>query len=55
MLKFIRSDLSQLNAYKAHPGSDSAEPVAIQFDRLDTLRFTIGNQRKISLDLSTTY
>ena len=35
-LKFIRSDLSQLNAYKPHPGSDSAEPVNIQFDRLDT-------------------
>ncbi|MBD2390195.1 histidinol-phosphate transaminase [Aphanizomenon flos-aquae NRERC-008] len=36
MFKFIRSDLSQFNAYKAHPGSDSAEPVPIQFDRLDT-------------------
>lgn len=36
MFKFIRSDLSQFNAYKAHPGSDSAEPVSIQFDRLDT-------------------
>ncbi|MFM5896194.1 MAG: histidinol-phosphate transaminase [Dolichospermum sp.] len=35
-LKFIRSDLSQLNAYKPHPGSDSAKPVNIQFDRLDT-------------------
>ncbi|MEY2911858.1 MAG: hypothetical protein RLZZ184_1167 [Cyanobacteriota bacterium] len=35
-LKFIRSDLSQLNAYKPHPGSDSNEPVNIQFDRLDT-------------------
>lgn len=35
-LKFIRSDLSQLNAYKPHPGSDSTEPVNIQFDRLDT-------------------
>ncbi|MBD2140933.1 histidinol-phosphate transaminase [Anabaena sp. FACHB-1250] len=34
-LKFIRSDLSQLNAYKPHPGSDSTEPVNIQ-DRLDT-------------------
>jgi histidinol-phosphate aminotransferase len=36
MFKFIRSDLSQFNAYKSHPGSDSAEPVPIQFDRLDT-------------------
>ncbi|MFN6324512.1 MAG: histidinol-phosphate transaminase [Aphanizomenon sp.] len=36
MFKFIRSDLSQFNAYKSHPGSDSAEPVSIQFDRLDT-------------------
>ena len=34
-LKFIRSDLSQLNGYKPHPGSDSSEPVNIQ-DRLDT-------------------
>jgi histidinol-phosphate aminotransferase len=36
MLKFIRSDLSQFTAYKPHPSSDTAEPVATQFDRLDT-------------------
>ncbi|MBD2136800.1 histidinol-phosphate transaminase [Anabaena sp. FACHB-1237] len=36
MLKFIRSDLSQFDAYKPHPGSDTAAPVNIQFDRLDT-------------------
>ncbi|WP_016951516.1 histidinol-phosphate transaminase [Anabaena sp. PCC 7108] len=36
MLPFIRSDLAQFSAYKPHPSSDTAEPVAIQFDRLDT-------------------
>jgi histidinol-phosphate aminotransferase len=36
MLPFIRSDLAQFTAYKPHPSSNSAEPVAIQFDRLDT-------------------
>ncbi|MBW4670703.1 MAG: histidinol-phosphate transaminase [Cyanomargarita calcarea GSE-NOS-MK-12-04C] len=36
MLPFIRSDLAKFTAYKPHPGSDSKEPVAIQFDRLDT-------------------
>ncbi|MEA5627061.1 histidinol-phosphate transaminase [Nostoc sp. UHCC 0251] len=36
MLPFIRSDLAQLNAYKPHPSSDTAESVPAQFDRLDT-------------------
>ncbi|TAF05639.1 MAG: histidinol-phosphate transaminase [Nostocales cyanobacterium] len=36
MLPFIRSDLSQFTAYKPHPSSNTAEPVAMQFDRLDT-------------------
>lgn len=36
MLPFIRQDLAQLCAYKPHPSSDSFEPVANQFDRLDT-------------------
>jgi histidinol-phosphate aminotransferase len=36
MLPFIRSDLSQFTAYKPHPSSHTAEPVATQFDRLDT-------------------
>jgi histidinol-phosphate aminotransferase len=36
MLPFIRQDLAQFSAYKPHPGSDSFEPVATQFDRLDT-------------------
>ncbi|HLP91330.1 MAG TPA: histidinol-phosphate transaminase [Nostocaceae cyanobacterium] len=36
MLPFIRSDLSQFTAYKSHPGSDTAEPVTNQLDRLDT-------------------
>ncbi|WP_353931310.1 histidinol-phosphate transaminase [Okeanomitos corallinicola TIOX110] len=36
MLPFIRSDLAKLTAYKAHPSSNTAEPVAIEFDRLDT-------------------
>ncbi|MBK1989270.1 histidinol-phosphate transaminase [Sphaerospermopsis aphanizomenoides BCCUSP55] len=36
MLPFIRSDLSQFTAYKPHPSSNTAEPVATQFDRLDT-------------------
>ncbi|AFY44407.1 histidinol-phosphate transaminase [Nostoc sp. PCC 7107] len=36
MLPFIRSDLAQFTAYKPHPSSNTAEPVAIKFDRLDT-------------------
>ena len=36
MLPFIRSDLAKFSAYKPHPGSDNAQPVATQFDRLDT-------------------
>ncbi|HYX18995.1 MAG TPA: histidinol-phosphate transaminase [Nostoc sp.] len=36
MLPFIRSDLAKFTAYKAHPSSDTAESVPVQFDRLDT-------------------
>ncbi len=36
MLPFIRSDLAKFTAYKAHPGSSTAEPVPSQLDRLDT-------------------
>jgi histidinol-phosphate aminotransferase len=36
MLPFIRQDLAQFDAYKPHPGSDTNEPVATVFDRLDT-------------------
>ncbi|MBE9004618.1 histidinol-phosphate transaminase [Fortiea sp. LEGE XX443] len=36
MLPFIRSDLAQFTAYKPHPSSNTDEPVATQFDRLDT-------------------
>lgn len=36
MLPFIRSDLTQFSAYKPHPSSNTGEPVATQFDRLDT-------------------
>ncbi len=38
MLKFIRSDLAEFNAYKPHPSSDTAQPVqpSSQLDRLDT-------------------
>jgi histidinol-phosphate aminotransferase len=36
MLPFIRSDLAQFSAYKPHPSSNTAEPVATQFDRVDT-------------------
>ncbi len=36
MLPFIRSDLAKFSAYKPHPGSNTAEPVAMQLDRLDT-------------------
>jgi histidinol-phosphate aminotransferase len=54
-LKFIRADLSQLNAYKAHPGSDSAEPVAIQFDRLDTNESPLDLPPEIKEKLAWTY
>lgn len=36
MLPYIRQDLAQFSAYKPHPGSNSFEPVATVFDRLDT-------------------
>jgi histidinol-phosphate aminotransferase len=36
MLPFIRSDLAQFTAYKPHPSSNTSEPVATKFDRLDT-------------------
>jgi histidinol-phosphate aminotransferase len=55
MLKFIRSNLSQLNAYKAHPGSDNAEPVAIQFDRLDTNESPLDLPPEIKEKLAWTY
>jgi len=54
-LKFIRSDLSQLNAYKPHPGSDSTEPVNIQFDRLDTNESPLDLPPEIKEKLAWTY
>ncbi|MFM7365177.1 MAG: histidinol-phosphate transaminase [Cuspidothrix sp.] len=54
-LKFIRSDLSQLNAYKPHPGSDSSEPVNIQFDRLDTNESPLDLPVEIKAKLALTY
>jgi len=54
-LKFIRADLSQLNAYKAHSGSDSAEPVAVQFDRLDTNESPLDLPPEIKEKLAWTY
>jgi histidinol-phosphate aminotransferase len=36
MLPFIRSDLAQFTAYKPHPSSNTSQPVATKFDRLDT-------------------
>ena len=53
-LKFIRSDLSQLNAYKPHPGSDSTEPVNIQ-DRLDTNESPLDLPPEIKEKLAWTY
>ncbi|MFM7408061.1 MAG: histidinol-phosphate transaminase [Cuspidothrix sp.] len=54
-LQFIRSDLSQLNAYKPHPGSDSSEPVNIQFDRLDTNESPFDLPPQIKEKLAWTY
>jgi histidinol-phosphate aminotransferase len=54
-LKFIRSDLSQLNAYKPHPGCDSTEPVNIQFDRLDTNESPLDLPPEIKEKLAWTY
>ncbi|BAZ16430.1 aminotransferase class I and II [Calothrix sp. NIES-4071] len=36
MLPYIRQDLARFSAYKPHPASDTASPVATVFDRLDT-------------------
>ncbi|MFO5528839.1 MAG: histidinol-phosphate transaminase [Cuspidothrix sp.] len=54
-LKFIRTDLSQLNAYKPHPGSDSSEPVNIQLDRLDTNESPLDLPPQIKEKLAWTY
>ncbi|MEA5619627.1 histidinol-phosphate transaminase [Cronbergia sp. UHCC 0137] len=55
MFKYIRSDLAQLNAYKPHPSSDTAEPVATQFDRLDTNESPIDLPPELKEKLAWTY
>lgn len=54
-LKFIRADLSQLNAYKPHPGGENAAPVNIQFDRLDTNESPLDLPPPIKEKLAWTY
>ncbi|MBW4615087.1 MAG: histidinol-phosphate transaminase [Desmonostoc vinosum HA7617-LM4] len=55
MLPFIRSDLVQLNAYKPHPSSDTAEPVATQLDRLDTNESPYDLPPELKQKLAWTY
>ncbi len=55
MLPFIRQDLAQLCAYKPHPGSDSFEPVATQFDRLDTNESPYDLPAELKQKLAWTY
>jgi histidinol-phosphate aminotransferase len=55
MLPFIRSDLAQLTAYKPHPSSNSTEPLAIQFDRLDTNESSYDLPPEIKEQLAWTF
>lgn len=55
MLPYIRQDLAQLSAYKPHPGSDTAEPVATKFDRLDTNESPYDLPPELKQKLAWTY
>jgi histidinol-phosphate aminotransferase len=55
MLPFIRSDLAQLTAYKPHPSTNSTEPLAIQFDRLDTNESSYDLPPEIKEQLAWTF
>ncbi|MBD2493356.1 histidinol-phosphate transaminase [Nostoc sp. FACHB-280] len=55
MLPFIRSDLAQFTAYKPHPSSNTAEPVATQFDRLDTNESPYDLPAELKEKLAWTY
>ncbi|AUT00840.1 histidinol-phosphate transaminase [Nostoc sp. CENA543] len=55
MIPFIRSDLTQLNAYKPHPGSDTAAAVPTQLDRLDTNESPYDLPTELKQKLAWTY
>ncbi|NJR18979.1 MAG: histidinol-phosphate transaminase [Calothrix sp. CSU_2_0] len=55
MLPYIRQDLAQFSAYKPHPGSDSTEPVATQYDRLDTNESPYDLPNELKEKLAWTY
>jgi histidinol-phosphate aminotransferase len=55
MLPYIRQDLAQFSAYKPHPGSNSAEPVVTQFDRLDTNESPYDLPSELKEKLAWTY
>jgi histidinol-phosphate aminotransferase len=55
MLPFIRKDLAQFSAYKPHPGSDTDEPVATMFDRLDTNESPYDLPAELKQKLAWTY
>ncbi len=55
MLPYIRQDLAQFSAYKPHPGSDSTEPVATQYDRLDTNESPYDLPKEFKEKLAWTY
>jgi histidinol-phosphate aminotransferase len=55
MLPFIRSDLAQFTAYKPHPSSNTSEPVAIKFDRLDTNESSYDLPSELKEKLAWTY
>ncbi|HYW18738.1 MAG TPA: histidinol-phosphate transaminase [Nodularia sp. (in: cyanobacteria)] len=55
MLPFIRSDLGQFTAYKAHPSSDTAAGVPVQLDRLDTNESPYDLPPELKEKLARTY
>jgi histidinol-phosphate aminotransferase len=55
MLPYIRQDLAQFSAYKPHPSSDSTEPVATEYDRLDTNESPYDLPRDFKEKLAWTY
>ena len=55
MLPFLRSDLDLIRAYKAHPGSNTSQPVTSTIDRLDTNESPYNLPTELKQKLAWTY
>lgn len=55
MLPFLRSDLDLIRAYKAHPGSNTSQPIASTIDRLDTNESPYNLPSELKQKLAWTY